>query len=254
MICVVCGEPFERPNPKSRRVTCSRSCHAALGWRRDPEKRIANIGAAARAPRRRARTIEVNRQRWARPGEREKLSERNRDRWADPETRVALGRAISAGWTAEKRASYSAFRTRQWAEDTAFREAVTAGVRRSHRSPEYRALFSRLLKARWQDPAWRAKWQAGMRRRMRRPEERARMSAVCSARRWEEWRSRRAEQTAKPSPFLARLEDAARAKLLPVPAARGPVRTKGYVGLAFSIAHPAAPDRNGVLRNHNARV
>ena len=189
MLCVICQTEFERA-PQSERVTCSRSCRVALAWKRDPDKRIASIRATKRTPEHRARMVEVNHQRWARPGEREKLSELNRQRWADPDIKIAWGRSISAAWDDNRRAAYSAFRAQQWAEDPAFRAAVTAGVRRSHGSPEYRALFSRLLRDRWQDPAWRERWSAGIKRHMNKPETRAKLSAVAKAR-WAKWRTAR---------------------------------------------------------------
>ena len=135
-----------------------------MAWKKDPEKRGASIAAQKRSPAGRAQAIETNRIRWARAGERAKLAERNRLRWADPATAAAQGAAIRAAWTPERRAKLSAARTRQWAEDDAYRAATVAGIRRCKGSPEARAKFSALLRARWQDPQWRNRWLTGIAR------------------------------------------------------------------------------------------
>ena len=191
MICEECGAAFERRGPKSKRRTCSRSCAAAAAWKNDPGRRIASIKIARRTPESRAMSTAANNLRWSRPGEREKLAEWNRKRWADGRVKRRLSRAISRSWTPERRAQASEIRRLEWAHDAAYRAATVAGIRRSKSSPEARALFSELLRARWQDSVWREKWTEGMRRRMSRPEERARFSALMK-RRWEDpaWRER----------------------------------------------------------------
>ncbi len=161
-LCEQCGATFEPPR-KSKRRTCSRSCHAALGWARNRGSRLASISAAQK--RRSAEIVAQNHRRWARPGEREKLSQRNREAWTNPATREKLSAGIrKAQSTPEKRQFYSDMRRALW-RDPAYRARVTEIIRTTHRTEEYRALFSALLRERWQDPVWREKWIAAMRRR-----------------------------------------------------------------------------------------
>jgi hypothetical protein len=184
MICVECGQEF-LPAEKSKRLTCSRPCSTRLAWKTNPGKRLASIKKARTTPESRARSTEVNHRRWAKPGERAKLSEWNRQRWADPAIADALTAAIIEGWTTDRRRTFSEVRTRQWAEDEAYRAATVAGIRRDKRSPEKRALFSALLRARWQIPEWREMWLVSMDKRMADPAQRAKFSAI-ALRRWEE--------------------------------------------------------------------
>lgn len=166
--CENCGLSFPPPAHNPRRRTCSRKCAAAVSWSKGREKRIASISAAQK--RRGAQIAEMNRLRWARPGERERLSQRNRDAWADPGTRARLSARIRARQsTPEMRQFYSEMRRTLW-RDPAYRAKVTEIIRASHRTEEYRALFSALLRERWQDPVWREKWNAAMRRRYQKPE------------------------------------------------------------------------------------
>ena len=186
--CAVCHAVFTPP-PGSKRTTCGRSCQVALAWK-DPEKaarRIASLKADRAKPERQAVLARLNDKRWARPGEREKLSELNRQRWASGEFN---GARIAAAWTPERRAASSEMRRRQWAQDEAYRRKTTEGIRRALQSPEYRARFSALLKARWQDPAWRAKYLAGILPRLMSPEMRV-LAAAAATRRWEAFRKAR---------------------------------------------------------------
>lgn len=169
--CEGCGNPFEPP-PGSNRQTCSRPCAAKVSWRKNRDQRIASITAAQQA--RGADISELNRRRWARPGEREKLSERNRRAWADPETRAKLSAAIKAAQsTPEMRQRYSEIRRVLW-QDPEYRRRCTAIIRARCSADQYREMFSELLHERWQDPVWRARWEEGTRRRWADPEERAR--------------------------------------------------------------------------------
>jgi hypothetical protein len=177
MICVVCGAEFERPNRKSKRQTCSRACWASFGWRHNRDQRIASIKATLGSPKQRARISALNLFRWAKPGAREKLSAWNRERWSDERVRAELSRAIAEAWTPEHRAGMAAIRTEEWRTDRHYREATIAGIRRSKRTPEARALFSALLKRRWQDPVWREKWIAGFTKARNRPETKAKQVA-----------------------------------------------------------------------------
>ena len=184
MICVECSKEFERPR-KSKRQTCSRACWAALGWKSNRDDRIASITAQKRTPEGRAASVETNRKRWSRPGEREKLAEYNRRRWAQPEIKFALSAAIRDGWTLERRAEFAAFRARQWAEDEAYRAKNVAAIRAAKSTPEARAKFSALLTARWRDPKSRAVYVAAMQRRVADPVERRKFS-VAMKRRWDD--------------------------------------------------------------------
>ena len=155
MICEHCNVEFDPPTAKSRRRSCSRSCAIALSWNTNRAQRVRSISAAHK--RRGPAQAEMNRQRWARPGEREKLSERNRQEWADPISRERRSAAIQrAHSTPEKRQFYSDLRRAMW-RDPVYRARVTQIVRESHQTPEYRALFSALLVERWKDPVLREK-------------------------------------------------------------------------------------------------
>ena len=145
-------------------------------WRKDRDKRVASLQASKRTPEARARQTEINNQRWADPAQHERLAEWNRGRWADPSIKAALSQAIAGAWTPARRRAFSALRANQWANDPSYYEPTVAGIRRSKGSPEARALFSALLKARWQDPVWRQRWADGTRRRMNKPEERKKFS------------------------------------------------------------------------------
>jgi hypothetical protein len=137
-----------------------------LSWR-NPDarsRRIASLKAERNTNHARERQARINRERWARPGEREKLAERNRQRWSDPEIRERWSAAIKeVQGSPEMRRFYSIMRSEQWANNPEYRARTIAGIRRSKSSPEARALFSTLLRARWQDPVWRAKYMLAVR-------------------------------------------------------------------------------------------
>lgn len=159
--CANCRRWFKT---ETTRKTCSRSCAVALSWR-NPEvkaRRGAAISAAKLTEKGRADTARSNRDRWARPGEKEKLAQQNRREWKIAGEKRA--RSIKAAWGPKQRAHLSAIRKRQWTEPE-FRNKVIAAATASQRTQAYRAHFSEALKARWADPVWRAKYVAANRRR-----------------------------------------------------------------------------------------
>lgn len=175
--CEHCGTEFEPPLKNPSRRSCSRACAIALGWRNgNRERRCAALSAAQKA--RGAAISEQNRQRWARPGERERLSERNRTAWADPAMRAKLSAGIRANHSLpEMRRLYSEIRRLAW-QDPEYRAKASAAIRRSKNTAEARGLFSALLRERWKDPVWREKWAAATRRRYAKPEPESRKPAL----------------------------------------------------------------------------
>lgn len=185
-ICCICRCIYRAPST-SKRVTCTRRCAASLSWQGDEHRaaKIAGIRRAKCTPEAAERTRQSNRERWARPGEREKLAERNRQMWQDPHTRATLSVAISvAHSTPESRAKVSRRMKARW-DDPAGRDKLEAGIRRSKSAPEQRAKFSKLLKERWQDPQWVEKWRKGFRRAQADPDRRRRASENSKAR-WQD--------------------------------------------------------------------
>jgi hypothetical protein len=165
-VCPICRAEV-KPKPKSKRVTCSRSCAVALSWKNETTsaQRKASIRAERTTPKARARLAAHNKRRWAKPEEHAKLSEQNRRRARDPVVKAQRSIVMSAkNGTPEKRAMYSAIRKAYWA-DPARRQKMIDGMRRSKQTPEAMAKFSALMKARWQDPVWRAKWTEANKRR-----------------------------------------------------------------------------------------
>lgn len=162
--CEHCGTEFDAPPENPTRRSCSRSCANALGWHNvNRDRRRAALSAAQKA--RGAAISEHNRQRWARPGEREKLSARNRTAWSDPATRAKLSAGIRARQSLpEMRRLYAEIRRQLW-RDPEYRARASEAIRRSKNTAEARALFSALLRERWKDPVWREKWTTAMRRR-----------------------------------------------------------------------------------------
>jgi hypothetical protein len=173
-ICPVCRVEYVLP-PKSKRITCSRSCGIKWSWKQPgtAERRYQAMVAARRTPEARARTVEINNKRWARAGEREKLSEQNRKRWADPYQNAKQAVAIQrVNATPEKRELQRQRIKARW-DDPAGREKLVGGIRKSKSTPEARAKFSKLLKERWEDPVMRAKYTAGNKERNRHRAEQA---------------------------------------------------------------------------------
>lgn len=179
-ICCVCHREFERPK-KSVRLTCSRACHASLGWGGAVRKakRIGAIKAQRQTPQGKANSRARNLKRWSDPKQRERASEQNRKRWADPVMKAKMSAAIrNAQRKPEQRALYSAVRKAYW-DDPKKRDKMLAGIRKSKSTPEARAKFSKLLKDRWADPVMRAKYTAA--NKARNEENRAASSARLKA-------------------------------------------------------------------------
>lgn len=225
-VCRVCHLEFVR-KPKSIRVTCSRKCHAAYGWR-DPEsaaKRRASIIKARNTPESRAKCTDVNNRRWADPKQREKLSEQNRQRWADPEMRARYGSIQRVrNQTPESRKQASEARKKAWAnpetrakmlkgmresrasqahieklreaaidrnKDPAFRAAVAERNRTRMQDPAMREVMRQRMKDRWNDPAMRELMLAGCRKgaeERQATEIRAKISAATSEGLRKKWR------------------------------------------------------------------
>jgi len=164
-VCRVCHREFERKR-KSKRVTCSRSCHASIGWR-DPAKkarRVAAIKAQRQTPQGKANSIARNKKRWSDPEQRERLRQQNKARWGDPVMKARMVAAIrNVRRQPEKRAQSSEIRKRHWADPKKCAKMI-AGIKRSKSTPEARAKFSKLLKDRWADPVLRKKYLAAVRR------------------------------------------------------------------------------------------
>lgn len=169
LICAIetCRTEFQRA-PKSKRLTCSRACHGALGWK-DPvkaAKRRAAISTEHRSPEARARTAAHNKRRWSKPGEREKLALQNARRWKgrieEFERYRAKMRIIQT--EPERRKMYSDLRKEWWA-DPKMRKKMTDAVNASEAVQEYRKNFGKFLKLRWADPEFRAKYTAANRAR-----------------------------------------------------------------------------------------
>jgi hypothetical protein len=165
LACKACHAEFERA-PKSKRITCSKSCGVALSWR-DPaakERRASGIRAQRATPEGKANTQARNATRWARPGERERLSESNRRRWADPIAAAETAAALKAvNGSAENREKARQARQAAW-DDPETRERYLEGIRRSKSDPASRERFSVALRERWKDPVWRGKLLAATRR------------------------------------------------------------------------------------------
>lgn len=193
-VCRVCRREFERKK-KSKRVTCSRSCHAAITWT-DPAqkaKRIAAIKAQRQTPQGKANSVARNKKRWADPKQKARLIEQNKKRWADPVTKAQISAAIrNSHRSPEKRALFSAVRKAYW-DDPKKRQKMIDGIKRSKSSPEARALFSKLLRERWADPVWREKYLAAVKRTANLPKTKAansaRLKAYHAARRRHEQRA-----------------------------------------------------------------
>jgi hypothetical protein len=77
----------------------------------------------------------------------------------------------------ENRAHSSQVKRFQWANDKQYRARTLAGMQKRI-TPEFRALFSKLLSARWRDPVMRAKYIAGNKRHQSTPEAKARHSRI----------------------------------------------------------------------------
>lgn len=159
LACVVCHTEFTR-KPQSKRLTCSRPCHAAYGWR-DPVKAEARrkaLSAAQSTPKALARTAATNKRRWAKPEEHEKLAEQSRNRWKDPDFRAVVSAKIRVNHQApEMRAFYSKKRKEDWARPE-YAAMVKAKSAASLREQARRARSSQMMKDRWADPAIRAKF------------------------------------------------------------------------------------------------
>lgn len=126
-VCIVCLESFDRA-PKSKRVTCSRSCAVALAWAKNPEQRCASISIAHQRPEAQLRLAAHNKRRWAKPEEHEKIAEESRQRWADKD----------------------------------MRREMRDKMRETQRSPRMRRLYSVNMQLRWDDPEWKAKTLAAI--------------------------------------------------------------------------------------------
>lgn len=194
--CVVCRREFTPPVAKrsdsrgvrrSQRKTCSRKCHAALGWLAHPEKRgdrCKALSAAQSTPKAMARIAAHNKRRWAKPEEHEKLREQNRLRWKDnPEKRFEYGAKLAIiNGTPEKKKFYSEMRKAHWA-DPVKRKKMYDAATASQRVAAYREKLSRITKERWADPVWRAKWAKKQSAHMRNSGQAKRMVAAKTAKR-----------------------------------------------------------------------
>lgn len=161
-----CGREFNPPHYGSKRVTCSRKCHAAIGWN-DPEsaaRRRAAISQAHLTPKAKARLAAHNKRRWSDPVQHQMVSEKNseraRIRREDPEAFEryrAMMRIIQNSPT--KKRLYSELR-KQWWADPVMRKKMTDAVNASQAVQNYRKNFGEHNRRRWQDPELRAKYTA----------------------------------------------------------------------------------------------
>lgn len=181
-ICPICRAEHEPP-PKSKRITCSRSCANAMSWRRPgvKEQRVATLVAQRRSPEGRANTAERNRIRWSDPAQHALLSEQNRKRWADPYQNAKQAVAIQRVNAMPEKRELQRQRIKARWDDPVGREKLVGGIRKSKSTPEARAKFSKLLKERWEDPVWRAKYTAANIERNRKRAEQAKQKRESKA-------------------------------------------------------------------------
>lgn len=163
-VCVMCQREYER-GTRSKRLTCSKKCAIAYGWKRDPERaerRRASISASKQTPESMARLAAHNKRRWSNPEERERLAAQNRREWKDPEKSAVRAAKIRLNHaTPEFSERASKIREEAWA-DPETRARMEAAIKISKNTPQAKAKFSRLLSDRWKDPAMRAKYIAGL--------------------------------------------------------------------------------------------
>lgn len=180
LACAVCQREFTR-KPKSKRRTCSETCHVKLAWRKNRDERLASLRAAGKSPKRVAALAETNRKRWADPAQHEKVSAENRRRWKDPETAAIMAAKIRLNHSKpEMRKFYSDMRKKAW-QDPEYAAMVKAKSAASLREQSRRDKLRDLAKQRWADPVFRAKFTAANKARNT-PELRAANSARMKAR------------------------------------------------------------------------
>lgn len=166
-VCKNCYGEFVRPimsdGTPSKRLTCSRFCHAAWGWKSKPgarERKIAGIKKHRATPEAKARLAAHNERRWSNPEQHKKLSEQNRREWADPEKKAKRAASIRAvNGSVEFRKLCSDIRKAYWQEPE-LRDEHLAAIRAARRTPEARRATSAANKRRYEERASRQKYLA----------------------------------------------------------------------------------------------
>jgi hypothetical protein len=163
-ICPICRVEYVLPK-KSKRHTCSRSCSMAWSWRQPgtAERRHEALLAAHRTPESRAKKVENNKKRWAKPGEREKLSEQNRQRWADPYQNAKQSVGIARSRTPEANAAISKRMKDRWASPEG-RKLMEETAALGNAKASSAANRGAAMKRRWEDPEQRAKFAKSLAR------------------------------------------------------------------------------------------
>lgn len=158
LACAVCHWEYKRSH-KSKRLTCSRACHASLGWR-DPDKaakRRQALKASQNTPKAALRISAHNKKRWSDPKQHDALAAQNRREWQDHEKSAIRSAKIRLKHQRpESRQFYSDLRKKAWA-DPVMRQKMHDAAAASQKTQAYREKMSAIAIARNKSPEFRAK-------------------------------------------------------------------------------------------------